>query len=85
MKNLIKEIATKYNVNYKALKFFVKLNGIKPKQVTKLLILEILYENCINLFYSRLVENSIMVEFLDIDSIHALILEIEALKEVKNG
>ena len=85
MKSLIKKVAKDYNVNYQALKFFVKDYGFEPKQISRLKILEILYENCIDLFYSRLVKNSNMVEFLDIDSIDALISEIEKLKEVKNG
>ncbi len=53
MKSLIKKVAKDYNVNHQALKFFVKDYGFEPKQISRLEILEILYENCINLLNFR--------------------------------
>ena len=85
MKNLIKKVAKNYNVNHKALKFFVKEDGIKPKEVTRLQLLEILYINCIDLFYTRMDRDSNIVEFLDKDIMQTLTSEMNKLKEVNNG
>ncbi|MDD4329025.1 MAG: hypothetical protein PHD79_03660 [Aliarcobacter sp.] len=85
MKSLIREIATKYNVNYKALKFFVKEDGVKPKKVTRLQLLEILYINCIDLFYTRMDRDSNIVEFLDKDIMQTLTSEMNKLRKVNNG
>lgn len=85
MKSLIKKVAKDYNVNHKALKFFVKEDGIKPKEVTRLQLLEILYINCIDLFYTRMDRDSNIVEFLDKDIMQTLTSEMNKLREVNNG
>ena len=85
MKNLIKKVAKDHNVNSKALKFLVKEDGIKLKQVTRLQLLEILYINCTDLFYCRIDKNSNIVEFLNKEIMKILISEMNKLREVENG
>lgn len=64
MKNVIKKIAQDYNVNAVALKQHIKESGLKPKSVSKVEVLEILYINAPDLFYCREDENG-AVEYLD--------------------
>lgn len=80
---LIKNIALDYNVNPKALKRFVKVSGIKPKQATRLQVLEVVYLNCTDLFYCRADENTGTVEYLDINLNIKLCYELKALREGK--
>ena len=83
MNNLIKNIALEYNVNPKALKRYVKENGIKPKQATRLQVLEVVYLNCTDLFYCRADEDTGTVEYLDINLNIKLCYELKALREGK--
>ncbi|GGD47773.1 hypothetical protein GCM10012288_22510 [Malaciobacter pacificus] len=85
MKSLIKKIAKDYNVNHKALKYYIKDYGFKPKQISRLEILEILYENCTELFYTRMDSESNIVEFLHSNIMNSLISEMNILREVNNG
>ncbi|WP_148571003.1 hypothetical protein [Aliarcobacter cryaerophilus] len=80
---LIKQISHDYNINPKALKKFIKDSGLKPKQASKLQILEVLLFNSSDLFYCR--NDGFAIEYLDISLIMKLIKEIEDLKVVHNG
>ena len=82
MKN-IKLIARDYNINPKALKRFVKEYGLKPKQATRLQVLEVVYINCPDLFYCRADEYTGAVEYLDINLNIKLCYELKALREGK--
>ena len=75
---LIKQISQDYNINPKALKSFVRDSGLKPKQASKLQILEVLLFNSSDLFYCR--NDGFSIEYLDISLIMKLINEIEDLK-----
>ena len=79
---LIKQISQDYNINPKALKSFVRDSGLKPKQASKLQILEVLLFNSSDLFYCR--NDGFSIEYLDISLIMKLIKEIEDLKVVNN-
>ena len=79
---LIKQISQDYNINSKALKSFVRDSGLKPKQASKLQILEVLLFNSSDLFYCR--NDGFSIEYLDISLIMKLIKEIEDLKVVNN-
>ncbi len=79
---LIKQISHDYNINPKALKKFIKDSGLKPKQASKLQILEVLLFNSSDLFYCR--NDGFAIEYLDISLIMKLIKEIEDLKVVHN-
>ncbi|MCT7515904.1 hypothetical protein [Aliarcobacter cryaerophilus] len=79
---LIKQISQDYNINSKALKSFVRDSGLKPKQASKLQILEVLLFNSSDLFYCR--NDGFSIEYLDISLIMKLIKEIEDLKVVHN-
>ena len=79
---LIKQISQDYNINPKALKKFIKDSGVKPKQASKLQILEVLLFNSSDLFYCR--NDGFAIEYLDISLIMKLIKEIEDLKVVHN-
>lgn len=81
--NNIKQIAQDYNINPKALKRFVKESGLKPKQATRLQVLEVVYINCPDLFYCRADENTGTVEYLDINLSIKLCYELKALREGK--
>ena len=83
MNNIIKQIARDYNINTKALKRFVKESGLKPKEVKRLQVLEVLLFNSSDLFYCR--ADDFAIEYLDISLIMKLIKEIEDLKVVQNG
>lgn len=83
--NNIKQIARDYNINQKALKRYVKENGIKSKQASRLQILEVLYVNAPDLFYCRADEETGMVEYLDINLNIKLCYELKELREVKNA
>ena len=76
--SLIKQISQDYNINPKALKSFVRDSGLKPKQASKLQILEVLLFNSSDLFYCR--NDGFSIEYLDISLIMKLINEIEDLK-----
>lgn len=81
--NNIKQIAQDYNINPKALKRFVKESGVKPKQTTRLQVLEVVYINCPDLFYCRADEDTGTVEYLDINLNIKLCNELKALREGK--
>lgn len=78
--NNIKQISQDYNVNPNALKRFVKESGIKPKQATRLQVLEVLLFYSSDLFYCR--ADDFAIEYLDFSLIMKLIKEIEDLKKV---
>ena len=80
---LIKQISQDYNNNPKALKRFVKESGIKPKQASRLPVLEVLLFNSSDLFYCR--NDGFEIEYLDISLIMKLIKEIEDLNVLHNG
>lgn len=79
MKN-IKQIAQDYNINPKALKRFAKESGLKPKQASRLQVLEVVYINCPDLFYCRADEDTGTVEYLDINLNIKLCYELKALR-----
>ncbi|MDK2050929.1 hypothetical protein [Aliarcobacter butzleri] len=81
--NYIKQIARDYNINPRALKRYVKESGLKPKQATRLQVLEIVYINAPDLFYCRADEETGMVEYLDISLNIKLCYELKALREGK--
>lgn len=85
MKSLSKKVAKKYKIDHKVLKYFIKEEGINKKQITRLQLLEILYINCTDLFYTRIDKNSNIVEFLNKDIMKILISEINELKDISNG
>lgn len=76
--NSIKQISQEYNINPKALKVYVKDSGVKPKQATRLQILEVLLFNSTDLFYCR--ADKFGIEYFDISLVMKLIKEIEDLK-----
>ena len=76
--NNIKQIALDYNVNPKALKRFVKESELKPKQATRLQVLEVLLFNSSDLFYCR--ADDFAIEYLDFNLVMKLIKEIEDIK-----
>ena len=78
--NNIKQIAQDYNLNPRALKRYVKESGLKPKQASRLQVLEVVYINCTDLFYCR--ADGFAIEYLDMSLIMKLIKEIEDLKVV---
>ena len=77
--NNIKQIARDYNINQKALKRYVKENGIKSKQASRLQVLEVLLFNSSDLFYCR--ADDFAIEYLDISLVMKLIKEIEDIKK----
>ncbi len=81
--NNINQIARDYNVNPNALKRFVKESGLKPKQASRLEILEVLYVNAPNLLYCRADEETATVEYLDINLNIKLCYELKELREVE--
>lgn len=81
--NIIKQIAQDYNINPKALKRFVKESGLKPKQASRLQVLEVIYINAPDLFYCRADEDTGTVEYLDINLNIKLCYELKALREGK--
>lgn len=81
--SLIKQITQDYNVNPKALKRFVKESGLKPKQASRLQVLEVVYINCSDLFYCRADENKGMVQYLDINLNIKLCYEFKEIREVE--
>jgi len=83
MAPIIKEVAADYNINPKALKRYVKESGIKPKQATRLQVLEVVYINCPDLMYCREAEIKGIVEYLDIDLSIELCNELKAFREGK--
>ncbi|RXI41588.1 hypothetical protein CRU99_09625 [Malaciobacter mytili] len=82
--NIIKQIAQDYNINPKALKRFVKESGLKPKELTRLQALEVIYINAPDLFYCRADEDTGTVEYLDINLNIKLCYELKALRESKD-
>lgn len=83
MSKLIRKIANDYNLNPKALKRYIKESGIKPKQATRLQVLEVIYINCTDLFYCRADEDTGTIEYLDINLNIKLCYELKALREGK--
>ena len=83
MNATLKQISQDYNINPKALKRYLKEDGIKPKQATRLQMLEILYINAPDLFYCRADEDTGTVEYLDINLNIKLCYELKALREGK--
>lgn len=83
MKSIIKQVANDYNVNAKALKRYVKESELKPKEASRLQVLQVLYINCTNLFYCRESFDVEGVEFQDFNLIVNLIDEMDALKEIE--
>lgn len=81
--NNIKQIAQDYNINPRALKRYVKESGLKPKQASRLQVLEVVYINCTDLFYCRADENTGTIEYLDINLNIKLCYELKALREGK--
>ncbi len=77
--NNIKQIARDYNINQKALKRYVKENGIKSKQASRLQVLEVLLFNSSDLFYCR--ADDFAIEYLDFSLVMKLIKEIEDIKK----
>ena len=80
--NIIKQIALDYNLNTKALKYYIKEKGLKQKQSTRLQILEIIYINAPELFYCRADEEKGTVEYLDINLNIKLCYEIKLLRKL---
>jgi membrane-bound ClpP family serine protease len=80
MKNVIKEVAKDYNLNPKALKYYVKENDIKPRAATRLQVLEVVYIYCPELFYSRFDVESGTVDYLDINLNKKLCYELRELR-----
>jgi hypothetical protein len=85
MSTIIKQVSKDYNINPKALKRYVKEDGLKPKQVTRLQVLEIVYINSPELFYCREDEIKGTVEYLDSEIGIKLTRELRELREVHNG
>ncbi len=79
--NNIKQIAQDYNINPKALKRYVKESGLKPKQASRLQVLEVVYINCTELFYCRSGEIVETVEYLNHSLVRKLIQEMGDLKK----
>ena len=77
--NNIKQIARDYNINQKALKRYVKENGIKSKQASRFQVLEVLLFNSSDLFYCR--ADDFAIEYLDFSLVMKLIKEIEDIKK----
>lgn len=83
MNTTLKQIAEDYNVNPKALKRYVKDSGLKPKQASRLQMLEVLYINAPELLYCRANEDKGTVEYLDINLNIKLCYELKALRDGK--
>jgi hypothetical protein len=83
MKSIIKQVANDYTVNPKALKRYVKESQLKPKEASRLQVLQVLYINCTNLFYCRESDCTDGVEFQDFNLLVNLIDEMDALKEIE--
>ena len=82
MNKIIIDVSNDYNTNQKALKRYIKESGIKPKQASRLQVLEVLYINAPSLLYCRADEVSGMVEYLDINLNIKLCNELSELREV---
>ncbi|MDA7847859.1 hypothetical protein N8972_00005 [Sulfurospirillum sp.] len=82
MNKIIIDVAKEYSINTKALKRYVKESDIKPKEASRLQVLEVLYINAPNLLYCRADEVSEMVEYLDINLNIKLCNELKELREV---
>ena len=82
MNKIIIDVSKDYNINPRALKRYIKEDGFKPKEVTRLQVLEVLYLNCTDLFYSRVDEDNGTIEYLDINLNIKLCYELRALREL---
>lgn len=80
--NTIKQIANHYHVAPRALKRHVKESGLSPKKASRLEILEVLYINAPDLFFTRETEKG-EVEYLDVNIGINLCFEMKAIREGK--
>lgn len=87
MNNIIIDVSKDYNINPRALKRYIKEDGFKPKEVTRLEVIAILTIYAPNLFYCRESEQFETVEYLDFNLIRKLIKEYKKLKDeiINNG
>lgn len=81
--NNIKQVAQDYNINSKSLKRYVKESGLKPKQASRLQVLEVVYINCTDLLYCRADEDTGRVEYLDLNLNIKICYELKVLRDIK--